>query len=196
MDNLNDLKAIWLTAKTDSLPDSTEMVRVIRQFRNQKLRKLVILISVAVLAVIFMIVAYRFYNSKMLITQTGEVCLILSVVILIATNINSLIRFRKLYDCSNADFLKFLENTRARQLFYYKKTQVVCMTLYSAGILLYLYELVCKSLWPCIVGYLLTILFLAYFWLIERPRKFKKQDVRMKAMIDRTAALSRQLKSL
>ena len=196
MDNLNDLKAIWLSAKTDSLPDSAEMVRIIRQFRNQKLKKLVMLISVAVLAVVFMMVAYTLYDSKMLVTRIGEVCLILSALILIATNINSLIRFKKLNDCSNADFLKFLEKTRTRQLFYHHKTQMVCMILYSAGLLLYLYELVYIKPMVCIAAYTLTILFLAYFWLIERPRKFKKQAVRMNEMIAKTASLAEQLNTL
>ena len=61
MDRLDDLKAIWHTAKTDSLPTSDEMVMLISKFRNEKLRNkwLVIvascLLSALIISILFIV---------------------------------------------------------------------------------------------------------------------------------------------
>jgi predicted nucleic acid-binding Zn ribbon protein len=127
MDNLSELKAIWQTAKTDSLPHSDETVRIIRKFRNKKLLKIGAMVFMAIVLVLLMVWVVFVYKSTMLSTRIGEAFIIIAGIILIATNINSLIRFYKLTDCSNKDFIKFLELTQKRQLFYYQKTQVVAM---------------------------------------------------------------------
>ena len=96
MDNLNDLKAIWLTAKTDSLPDSHEMVQIVRKFRNKKLLKITALVIAAIVLVAIMIWVVFVYKSTMLSTRLGEAFIIIAGIILIATNLNSLLRFYKL----------------------------------------------------------------------------------------------------
>ena len=40
MDNLNDLRKIWLTADTKGLPNSSEMVHIVKKYRNKKLTKI------------------------------------------------------------------------------------------------------------------------------------------------------------
>jgi lysylphosphatidylglycerol synthetase-like protein (DUF2156 family) len=193
MDNLNDLKAIWHTAKTDSLPDSDGMVQIIKKFRSQKLLKISALVLTAIVLVLLMVMVVFYYKSTMLSTRFGELFIIMAGTILAVTSISSLIRFYKLQDCSNIEFLKFLEQTRQRQLFYYKRTQVIAMLLCAVGLLLYIYEGVYKSFLLCLIGYGLLMVYLVIIWFVVRPRVFRKQDKKIKEKIERIEALIKQL---
>jgi hypothetical protein len=193
MDNLNDLKTIWLTADTKSLPDAGEMVHIVKKYRNKKLIKFVAVIVAALLLTGLMMVIVFIYKSTMVTTRIGEGCIIFAGLILAATNTNSLNRFYKLNDLSNRDFIKFLEHTRVRQNFYYKKTQVICLILCSVGLLCYLYEPVHKQLPVAIAAYSITIIYLLVAWLYMRPRAFKKQELKMKETIKKLENISSQL---
>lgn len=193
MDNLNDLKAIWLTAKTDSLPDSHEMVQIIRKFRNKKLLKIAALVISAILLVMIMIWVMFIYKSTMLITRFGEVFIIIAGIILVSTNLNSLLRFYKFRVCSNKEFLKFLEQTRLRQRFYYQRTQVVAMAFCATGLLLYLYEGVYKSTILFIGEYAATVIYFLILWFVVRPRVFKKEEKKINAQIEKLESISKQI---
>jgi len=193
MDNLNDLKAIWLTAKTDSLPDSHEMVHIIRKFRNKKLLKITVLVITAILLVSIMIWVVFIYKSTMLSTRFGEAFMIISGIILVSTNLNSLLRFYKLKVCSNKEFLHFLEQTRLRQHFHYRRTQVVAMFFCATGLLMYLYEGVYKNTMLFIGAYTGTILYLLIIWFIMRPRVFKKEEKKINAQIEKLESISKQI---
>jgi len=65
MDNLDDLKAIWHTAKTDVLPTSGEMLQMIRKFRSQKLRNKWLVIGVSCLSSCFMVLVLSIFPFKM-----------------------------------------------------------------------------------------------------------------------------------
>jgi hypothetical protein len=193
MDNLNDLKAIWLTAKTDSLPDSHEMVHIIRKFRNKKLLKISALVITAVLLVAIMIWVVFIYKSTMLSTRIGEAFMIIAGIILVATNLNSLLRFYKLRECSNREFLQFLEQTRLRQQFYYQRTQVVAMAFCATGLLAYLYEGVYKNTMLFIGAYAGTVLYLIVLWIVVRPRVFKKEEKKINQQIEKLESISKQI---
>jgi hypothetical protein len=193
MDNLNDLKAIWLTAKTDSLPDSHQMVQIIRKFRNKKLLKISALVVSAILLVFGMIWVVFIYKSTMLSTRIGEAFIIIAGIILVATNINSLNRFYKLKECSNKEFIQFLEQTRLRQHFYYRRTQVVAMLFCATGLILYLYEGVYKSTILFIGAYTGTVLYLLIIWFIVRPRVFKKEEKKINQQIEKLESISKQI---
>jgi len=193
MDNLNDLKAIWLTAKTDSLPDSHEMVQIVRKFRNKKLLKITALVIAAIVLVAIMIWVVFVYKSTMLSTRLGEAFIIIAGIILIATNLNSLLRFYKLKECSNKEFIQFLEQTRLRQQFYYRRTQVVAMLFCATGLLVYLYEGVHKNSTLFIASYATTIVYLIVLWFIVRPRVFKKEERKINEQIEKLHNISKQI---
>jgi hypothetical protein len=193
MDNLNDIRAIWLTAKTDSLPNSDEMLRIVKKFRNQRLRrKLAIIFSALALAAL-MIVTVFIYKSTMITTRLGEGLAIATCVILVFTNTKSLKRFIDLKECSNKEFIEFLEQTRRNQVYYYKKTQVAGMALSSVGLLLYLYELVYKNVILFIIIYSIAVIWILILWLIIRPRAFKKQGRKLDETMKRLENISKQL---
>jgi len=194
MDNLNDLKALWLTAKTDDLPSSNEMLRIVKKFRNQRLRKKVMIICIALALAAIMIVAVFIYKSTMLSTRLGEACTLIACIILAVTNIRSLRRFIYLKDCSNKEFIAFLEQTRLNQLYYHKKTQVAGMALSSVGLLLYLYELVYRDTVLFISIYAFAVIWILVLWLVIRPRAFKKQTVKLNETLKKLEKIADQIK--
>jgi hypothetical protein len=180
MDNLDDLKAIWLTAKTDHLPTSEEVISMSDKFRhNTLIRKIVIIISACLVASL-MLAVMIFYKSTMLSTWIGEGLIILSCILLAATNVRSIGRFYKFQACSN-------------QLRYYKKTQVIGQVLSSAGLLVYLYEFTCKNTIIMIVAYGVVLAYLSVMWFVIRPSSFKKNFDRLCAIQKRVEKLVAQL---
>lgn len=194
MDNLSDLRAIWHSANTDVLPSAEQMLQIVRKFRYEKLRNKWLTIVVSCLLSFLIVAVLISIPFKLITTYLGGCLVIASCLILAATNIRSLKRFYQLEDASNIDFLAFMARTRQNQLYYYKITQVIIMLLWSAGLLLYLYEAASRNgLWLAII-YSLSILYLLAIWFFVRPKVFKKQSERLKATTERIEHIARQLK--
>lgn len=196
MDNLTNLKAIWHTASTSSLPSSAEMLRLIKQFRRQRLKKKWLTIITSFLLAVLMIFVMFSYHSKMVTTRIGEVFMIVSSLWLAFTNIRSLKRFYQFDDSgSNMEFLAFIEKTRQNQIYYYKNTQVVVMLLNSAGLLFYLYELASRHLSWFVWLYGGIIVYLLVIWLFVRPLFFRRNSKKLNATRERLEKILNQLKS-
>lgn len=193
MDNLNDLKAIWLTANTDSLPASGEMLRMAKKFRNAKIRNKVMMISVAIVLAGIMVFGALYNNLTMISTYIGEVLLIITCLLLALTNIRSIKRFIDFKDCTNKEFIEFMEQTRRNQLYYYQKTQVAGMGISSTGLLLYFYELVYRDTLLFIITYSTALIYLAVMWFVVRPRNFKKQNKKMDEQMRKLHEIANQI---
>lgn len=193
MDNLNDLKAIWLTANTDSLPASGEMVRMAKKFRNTKIRNKLTMIFIAILLAVIMVFGAIYNGLIMLSTRIGEASLIFTCALLAFTNIRSIKRFIDFQDCTNKEFIEFMEQTKRNQLYYYQKTQVAGMLISSIGLLLYFYELVYRDRILFIIIYSTAIIYLAVMWFVIRPRNFKKQNLEMGATMKKLHDISNQI---
>lgn len=194
MDNLTDLKAIWHSARTDSLPTSAHMLQLIQRFKSQRLRKKWTIIIVAGLLTVLMVFTMFYHRPTAITTLIGQVLITVGCAWLTLTNVKSIGRFYKLSDCSNAEFLAFIEQTRQNQIYFYKKTQVIIMLLSSVGLLLYFYEAASKSPRGLIITYSLSALYLAVNWLIVRPRTFRKNADKLNAVRAHLNKISQQLK--
>ena len=194
MDNLNDLKAIWLTANTDSLPASGEMLRMAKKFRNGKIRHKLIMIFIAVLLAAVMIFGAINNGLTMVSSWIGEACLIVTCMLLAFTNIRSIRRFIDFKDSTNKEFIEFMEQTRRNQLYYYQKTQVAGMGISSIGLLLYFYEIVYRDTVLFIIAYSAAIIYLAVMWFVVRPRNFKRQNLKMDETMRKLHDISNQIK--
>ncbi|MGI4729001.1 MAG: hypothetical protein ACRYGB_10555 [Janthinobacterium lividum] len=194
MDNLDDLKAIWHTANTDSLPSSKEMLEIIRKFRAQKLRnKWLVIICSCLLSLLIVIVLFTF-RFHLVSTYIGGGLMAASALLLAATNIRSLKRFYQLEDCSNREFLDFIEQTRQNQIYYYKKTHAVIILLCTVGWALYTYEPTHQHPVWLISTYTVISAYLAIMWFVVRPRTFKKGQEKLNATRQRLEKISNQLK--
>ncbi len=192
MDNLNDLKKVWLTADTSRLPDSNGIKQLIKKYRNTMLlKKTAVIIAALVLTGIMVSVVFN-YHSTMVTTRIGEVCLIIAGVFLVVTNANFINRFYSYTDLNNKEFIEFLEQTRARQLRYYKKTQVAGLACASVGLLFYLYEGVCQDRLLIVISYALLVAYLLIMWLVVRPIAFRRQTKKLDATIKKLEELSKQ----
>ena len=168
------------------------MLRRIKKFRNQKIRKKIIIIVIALLCAIIMIWGMFCDGFKMATTYIGDVLMTISCVILAVTNIRSVKRFYELKDCSNAEFVQFIERTRQNQIYFYKKTQVIAMSITSVGLMLYWYELVHRKPTLTIIVYSFTIIYLAVMWFVVRPRVFKKNARKLNEILERLEKISKQ----
>ena len=194
MDNLDDLKAIWHTAKTDSLPSSNEMLRLIRKFRNQKLRSKWLSIITSLLISILITTVLFIVHFKLISTYIGGALMVVSGLLLAASNIRSLKRFYQLEDCSNLEFLAFIEQTRKNQIRYYNRTMIWIVIICSIGWVLYLYEITYQNPLVCFAVYSVIVIYLAVMWFIVRPRSFKKDAEKLNLMQQRLEKISKQLK--
>jgi hypothetical protein len=136
------------------------------------------------------------YNGfTMISTRIGEACLIVTCMLLAFTNIRSIRRFIDFNDCTNKEFIEFMEQTRRNQLFYYQKTQVAGMAISSTGLLLYFYELVYRDTVVLIITYSVAIIYLAVMWFVVRPRNFKRQNLKMDETLRKLHDISNQIKN-
>lgn len=194
MENLDDLKAIWLTAKTDDLPSSEEMLHLVKKFRRHKLRSKWLVIAGAIALAGIIIIVLIVGHFKLITTFIGGGLMAISGILLAINNIRSLKRFYQLDDCSNLEFLAFIEQTRQNQIYYFKKTMGRLLLLCAVGWVLYLYEFVYEhTLW--LIGiYSAVATYLAVMWFMVRPRIFKRDAEKLNALKKRLESISKQLK--
>jgi hypothetical protein len=193
MDDLNNLKQLWLSADTTGLPNSAQIVRMAKRFRNEKLIKKMLVIVSAVILTGMMVWVMFIYKSTMISTRIGEVCMLITCGILIYTNVNSIGRFYRYKDYNNKEFLAFLEQTRANQIYYYQKTQVTGLIFCSIGLAFYLFETLYVDLKIGIILYLFTGIFMLINWFVIRPRKFRKQKEKLEKTIAQLHKVADQL---
>ena len=193
MDNLNDLKSIWLSAKIDSLPAADKMIHIIKEYRNKTLQRKVKVILTAMVSVTVMIGITFIYKAKMPSTRIGQYSFILAGCVLILTNVRSIKRFYDFQYFSNSDFIKFLEKTRQNRIFFYKKTQVAGLAFFSSGLLFYIFEFVHQNVFLCIAAYSLAVIFLIILWLFIRRRVFSRHAKILEDLIKRLESLTKQL---
>jgi hypothetical protein len=193
MDNFDEWKAVWQTAKTDVLPGSGEMKRIIKKARSQKLKKTTLAAFIAVVLTSVMIMLIFIYKSTLLATRIGEVCIIFSGLILLASQMSTLLRFYKLRDCSNKEYLGFLARTRQRQLFYYKRTQLAGLLFSFAGLGFYLYEGVHNNIYALVISYTFLLLYACVIWFVVRPKFFRKQTDKFNKEVQQIESLCQQI---
>ena len=192
MDNLDDLKAIWQNVKTVSLPNSSQMINIIKTNKDKTLRRLVFLILGALGMILLVLFASYVYHFKLISSKIGEGLIVFSGLILMATNLNSFNRFYKLNVCSNKEYLSFLEQTQLRQLFYFKYTQVAGLAFCFIGLVLYLYELVYQNQWMMIISYLLLLIYFAIVFFYLRPKTYKKGVVKLNQELENVRRIAQQ----
>nr|MBC7611446.1 hypothetical protein [Pseudopedobacter sp.] len=192
MDNLNELKAIWLNVKTTSLLSSNEMVTIIKNNKNTTLRRLIFLVLGAFAMIVLVIFASAVYNFKFISSKIGEALIVFSGLILMTTNLNSLNRFYKLKVCSNKQYISFLEKTQVRQLFYFKYTQVAGLAFSFIGLVFYLYELVYQNQLIMLISYLLLLLYFSVVFFYLRPKSYKKGIVKLNLELEKVRRISQQ----
>lgn len=195
MDNLNELKAIWQTADTSDLPQAKEIKSISKNYQQKTLVKKAWVFGCTMLASGLFILSLFFYHPVFLSTRTGQLFVLISMLILVWSNLKSLGRIYKIRNCSNQEFLKYLREVQLNRIIYYNRTQVLGMFFYSTGLLLYLYELVYKNTFWAIVLYASTIIFLLISWFYFRPRAYQRRKEKFEPFLNHIEKLNDQLKA-
>lgn len=194
MNNLDNLESIWHAVRTDILPSSAEMAKMIKKFRYQKLKNKWLTIVYSFLLFLLISTVLFIVPFKLISTYIGGGLIAVTCLGLAVINISSLKRFHNLDDCSNHDFLAFIEQTRLNQLFYYKKTQVFLMAACLPGLVLYLYEPAVQHPAEGIAIYGVSLACMGILWFLLRPKFFKKHSEQLNAQQLRFENLLKQIK--
>jgi hypothetical protein len=195
MDNLNDIKNIWMTANVDGLPNAEEIIRTIKRYRLKHVVKnaifilFILLLAAAMMWVVFM------YKSRMWTTRIGEACFFIAMFMLLATKAGSLKRITVPQTNSNNNFIDFLKQEQQHQFHFFKRTQIVGFVFSAAGLILYIFESVHNDATTMTVAYSLLAIFLSAGWLILRPIAMRKKTARLNEMIEKLQELSTQLQT-
>lgn len=195
MDNLNELKAIWQTAGSGNLPAPDEMKRSIKTFQVQRMQKKWVVIIASILLTVLIIAATILSGPKMFTTWIGGGLIALACLVLALNNWKSLKRFNQLDDCSNSEFLAFIEQTGHNQRYYYQKIQLLIMTLCAVGLSLYLYEPATRRPGWTAALYGFTIGYLIIMWFVVRPRMFARNTEKLNRMRNHFEKLTKQLET-
>jgi len=194
MDNLNELKEIWLTAKTKTLPDAAEIVETIKNYRLKEIVKIISfsLFTLGLLATMIWVLID--YKSQLITTRAGEVFILIGIFILLTMNAKALKRSFSLNNYSNEAFLTYLKKEQLKLIDYQKRTQKAGFIIASSGLLLYIYEGVRHSISILIISYIVVSLWIAISWFIIRPYSLKRKTQKLLEKIATLEKISSQLK--
>ena len=192
MEDLNNLKNLWQSAKPVELPDAAELQQDIKDFRGTKLRNKVLSVTVAVLIVVLSLAALLLAKNLWLSTQAAILFNVAACIVLAATNLRSMKRFIGFKDFNNLDFLHFLQQTQRNQIRYYKRTEVAGLTLVTASTLLFPYQFITDSLAMAIGIYTVVVGWILVLWFYIRPRSFSKHSKKLSGEIGRFESIIQQ----
>lgn|ERR1035437_1830054 len=193
MNNFNDIKNLWQTARIDDLPGPKKIMNTIKRYRVKQVMKRLLLIAFTLIIMAVMIWVVFVYRSSLLSTRLGEACFFLAMFILIGTNANALNRISAQKVCSNDDFIRYLKQEQLKLIAFHKRTQVTGFGLSALGLGLYLFELVYHHTTWLIVGYSLLAIYILVCWFIVRPIAFRKKTKKLREFISTLEKLSGQL---
>ena len=190
MEELNDLKDLWLTAKVDSLPNADEALKIVKRHRFKMIVKKAATILMLLLMTILMLYIVL-YGPKMLTTRIGELGFFIGIFVLIVSNTNSLRRAFNQINRTNQEFIEYLKQAQHGRVYFYEKIQPILFLVMSLSLFLIVYELVYKKLVLMLIVYLLLTIYVVVMWIIVRPRIIKKRTKQLKEIIDRLESLSK-----
>jgi uncharacterized membrane protein HdeD (DUF308 family) len=195
MDNFNELKVIWQTAKTEQVPTPEAIIKIVHTFKATHIRNKWLTIIGSVLLILVVLSAIYVYESAWLTTRIGALLLTLSCFLLARAEFRSLSRFEELEDCTNIEFLIFIEKTYQNQIYHYNRTQLYSLLLAVFGLTVYLYELSTQKLLPTLVLYILCLGGLAFIWFVVRPRSLNNSLEKLKQTKNHFEKLIQQIKT-
>ena len=195
MDNHNiDFKNIWQQQNGDQ-PDLKALRSKIISFKKSNLRKLLLCNILLVVASIFIVFIWYYYQPQFITTKIGIVITILAMIIFILSY-NDLYSYYKKIDSSQSsnDYLENLILIKTKQKTLQTKTITVYFILLSTGICLYLYEYTrMMSMFWGIFAYTITLAWIALNWFFIKPKTVKKQNIKIDSLIEKVTLMKEQL---
>ena len=195
MNNLDELKQIWMSTGLEKLPKSGEILEAIKRHHRKEALKKVSLILFTVLLVLIMCWVVFDYKSKLPATRIGEFCMFIAMFILLGSNAISLVKMSPRVHYSNEEYISFLKQKQLQQYRRTNKTQLIGFLFASVGLLLYLFEGVYKNPILLVTGYILVIAWISCSWFILRPWALKRKTRKLNETVSKLERLSAQLEN-
>jgi hypothetical protein len=193
MDNLNDIKQIWMSADLNGLPGKGDAVKMIRRYRLKQTMKTAALILLVIFLFAVMIHVVFDYESQLLATRLGEACFFITMFILLGNFGKSLKRVLNKRDCSNDEFIAYLKAEQEALIAFQKRTQVIGFVIVATGLYLYLFEGVREDTLIMLSAYAILTLWLAFSWFVIRPRSMKRKMKKINETLNKLQKISIQL---
>ena len=192
-----NIKELW---KKQAVPpaNQAEMLKKIRRFRKNGLKKSVFLHVVLLLTIVFMIFIWIYFNPDLLSTKIGIVIGILPMCIVVVFN-RKMISLYKALDQkqTNRDYLNNLLVLKEKENFMQTKVMGLYVILLSVGIVLYMYEYT--------LGWTLAFRIMAYFalclwgavnWFVLRPVVSGRNQRKLDTLIKQVERIKSQMEEL
>lgn len=194
METFKQLQSVWNMADTSKLPKADLVFTEITKFQRTTLRKKWLTVFFALLTAGIMVAVLLIVDFHMLSTYIGGIAIALACFIMAFMNIKSMKRFNQLSNPNNVEFLAFVEQTRQKQIYYYKKTQFRMMIFCLSGLFCYLYEPFVKNPIAATLLFSISTCFYLFIWIWVRPRQLKKDIEKLNAVCARLETIYNQLK--
>jgi hypothetical protein len=195
MNNLDELKQIWMSTGLEKLPKSGEILKAIKRHHRKEALKKVLLILFTLLLVLTMCWVVFDYKSRLLSTRIGEVFMFIAMFILLSSNAISLVKMSARLQYSNEEYINFLKQKQLQRYRRTEKTQLIGFLFASAGLLLYLFEGVYRNTTLLATGYILTIAWINCSWFILRPLALRRKTRKLNETVSNLERLSAQLEN-
>jgi fucose 4-O-acetylase-like acetyltransferase len=192
VEDLTDIKNIWLTAKVDELPSARETIRFIKRYRFKQVVKKTALVSMMLLMTGLMLRA-AIYGSDEVTARIGEVCIFIAYFVLITSNANSLKRAFYEINRTNREFVEYLKQAQKGRIYFYEKIQPLTFLIMCLGLYLWVFESVRQDSGLMLTVYSAMTIVLVILWFVARPLFYKKSIGKLKETIDRLEAVQNEL---
>jgi hypothetical protein len=192
MEELADIKKIWIQADVEKLSPSEKIVELVAKIHFISIAKKITIILIALALAVIVVYVIFYYKSQFLTTRIGEASFLIAICILIFSNVRAVLSVADFRQYSNHDFVQNMKAEQLKDIRLCKTTQSIGFAISSFGLLAYLYELVYLQPALTIYVYGAAIAFLLFNWFIIRPMSIKRKIKHLRTTIQKVELLENQ----
>ncbi|SIS83883.1 hypothetical protein SAMN05421786_102473 [Chryseobacterium ureilyticum] len=197
MDTNIDFKNIW-KQQTSNKPDLKELLGKLKKFKNENLRKIIIMNTLLIATSLGIAFIWYRYQPQLITTKAGIILVILAMVIFLFAYNKMFMMFYKIDDTqSNSEYLQSLYVVKNKQKFMQTTMLNTYFIMLFLGISFYMYEYTTlMTLTSAVIAYAATFSWIALNWFYVRPKTIKKQEAKIDGLINKFEEINKQLKDL
>lgn len=193
MNNFDTIKNLWQTQSSEILPKAEEFTKIVENFNQKKRKNTIILIISTLLLLIIMIGIVCYFNHQFLITKIGEFLLFIGVNLILFQKFTILKKINAEAELNNVEFINLLKEKQVKDFKKGRNFQLLALIIIGIGYSLFMYESVYQSPLLLFLNYLFFITYLLFMWFYFRPYINKKQQEKIKKLIQSTEKINKQI---
>lgn len=193
MNNFDTIKNLWQTQSSEILPKAEEFTKIVENFNQKKRKNTIILIISTLLLLIIMIGIVCYFNHQFLITKIGEFLLFIGVTLILFQKFTILKKINAEAELNNVEFINLLKEKQVKDFKKGRNFQLLALIIIGIGYSLFMYESVYQSPLLLFLNYLFFITYLLFMWFYFRPYINKKQQEKIKKLIQSTEKINKQI---